>query len=296
MRAAKPGDIEAAAAIVRAEETRLRGSSLWGVGDMSDFWRMVNFAESAWAVEHDSRLVAFGVGVERAERADWWITVDPDFTGRGIATSLLERAECRSRAVGAPRMNVGAFAENEAALQLFDRLGFRDVRHYFQMRIDLDLDHEPEPPRVPDGVALERFRLDDARAFHSAINEAFADDPGHVTAAFEDWKRFRLEAPDTDVSLWFVARAGDEIAGFARCDADRDGGGWIGILGVRKPWRRRGLGRALLQAAFREFHLRGEPHVGLAVDAENPTGATRLYERAGMRVSKEDIVYEKELR
>ena len=97
------------------------------------------------------------------------------------------------------------------------------------------------------------------------------------------------------MSLWFIARDGDEIAGVARCEANRDGGGWIGAIGVRKAWRRRGVGLALLRHAFREFHLRGDPHVGLGVDAENPTGATRLYERAGMRVMNELVLYEKEL-
>lgn len=293
VRAATPDDIQEAAAIVRAEEKRLRGTSLWGVGDMSDFWRGVNFAEAAWAVEHDGKLVAFGAGVERPKRTDWWISVHPDFVARGISTWLLEQAERRSRAIGAPAMDVGAFAENAAALQLFERLGFREARHYFQLRIGLE--QEPEPPQVPAGLALDTFRPDDAHAFHSAMNEAFADDPGHVPMPFEDWQRIRLEAPDTDLSLWFVVRDADEIAGFARCDADREGGGWVGILGVRQPWRRRGVARALLQATFCEFRRRGEPHVGLAVDAENATGATRLYERAGMRVLKEDIVYEKEL-
>ena len=62
-----------------------------------------------------------------------------------------------------------------------------------------------------------------------------------------------------------------------------------------KAWRRRGVGLALLRHTFREFHLRGDTHVGLGVDAENPTGATRLYERAGMRVINELVLYEKEL-
>ena len=64
---------------------------------------------------------------------------------------------------------------------------------------------------------------------------------------------------------------------------------------MRKPWRGRGIGRALLLHAFGEFHRRGDVHVGLGVDAENPTGATRLYESVGMRVTKEDVIFEKDL-
>ena len=79
------------------------------------------------------------------------------------------------------------------------------------------------------------------------------------------------------------------------CEAEHYEMGWVRSLFVRRPWRRRGLGMALLQNAFREFHERGERRVGLGVDAENLTGATRLYERAGMRVVETTIVYRKEL-
>jgi mycothiol synthase len=292
-RPATEEDLGAAAAIVRAEEEALRGASVWDVGDMSDFWRMANFDGAAWVIERDRVPVAFGVGIERGLRSDWWITVHPRVSGRGLSTWLLDQAEARARAAGTPAVNVGTFAENAAACRLFEARGYRPARHYFQMRAVLD--GEPDPPEWPAGLEFDRFRLDDAHAFHAAVEEAFAHEWGHTTMPFEEWKQFRLEAPDTDLSLWFVARDGAELAGFARCEANRHGGGWIGLLGVRERWRRRGIGLALLCEALREFHRRGAPHVGLGVDAQNPTGATRLYERAGFRVVKEDIVYEKEL-
>jgi mycothiol synthase len=292
-RAAEP-DIATAAALVRAEERALRGDSIWSVEDMSDFWRHANLGESSWIVETtDGRPAAFAATNERGDGADCWVCVHPDFGGRGLAAALLAQVEGRAREIAARRVKVGAFAENRAALRLFARLGYREARHYYQMRIDFD--RPPDPPVWPDDVTPAPFRPEDARAFHQALSEAFAEEWGFHSLPFEEWQRTRLEAPDTDVSLWFIARGADGIAGVARCDAKRDGGGWIGALGVRKPWRRRGVGLALLRHAFAEFHRRGETHVGLGVDAQNPTGATRLYERAGMRVVKEDIVYEKEL-
>ena len=56
-----------------------------------------------------------------------------------------------------------------------------------------------------------------------------------------------------------------------------------------------GIGLALLQTAFEEFRRRGRVRAGLGVDAQNPTGATRLYERAGMRVAWEAVIYQKDL-
>ena len=76
----------------------------------------------------------------------------------------------------------------------------------------------------------------------------------------------------------------------------RSGIGWVGSLGVRRKWRKQGLGMALLLHSFGEFYKRGETVVGLGVDASNPTGATRLYERAGMHIETEYVCYEKEYR
>jgi ribosomal protein S18 acetylase RimI-like enzyme len=73
------------------------------------------------------------------------------------------------------------------------------------------------------------------------------------------------------------------------------GVGWVGILGVRRQWRRRGLGRALLLKALQEFRSRGFREVGLGVDAASLTGATRLYESVGMRVTAQFDIYEKQL-
>lgn len=74
------------------------------------------------------------------------------------------------------------------------------------------------------------------------------------------------------------------------------GSGWVGTIGVRRPWRKTGLGLALLRHSFGEFYKRGMATIGLGVDASNPTGATRLYQRAGMHVASEFVTYEKELR
>jgi mycothiol synthase len=293
VRDATAADIEAAARLVRAEERFIRGESIWDVADLSDFWRYANFDGGSWIVEHEGVPVAFAACIYLDDLAECWSTVHPDFFGRGLGTFLLARAEEHARNLGRRAIRAGTFAENPAGHGVLVGRGYREVRRYFQMRIDLDSD--PEPASWPEGIEPAAFRPDDARAFHRAVQEAFADEWGFHALPFDEWRRTRLEAPDTDTSLWFLARDGDEIAGVVRCEPTRDGGGWIGALGVLKPWRRRGVGLALLLHAFSEFRRRGEHHVGLGVDAQNPTGATRLYERAGMHVIKEDVIYEKAL-
>ena len=92
-----------------------------------------------------------------------------------------------------------------------------------------------------------------------------------------------------------IAWDGNEIAGFS-LNRFGKGIGWVGTLAVRRPWRKKGLGLALLRHSFGEFYKRGMTTIGLGVDASNPTGATRLYQRAGMYVAGEFVMYEKELR
>ena len=102
-----------------------------------------------------------------------------------------------------------------------------------------------------------------------------------------------------DPTIWFLAYDGDEIAGGSICRPESwedPGAGWVRSLFVLRPWRRRGLALALLHHSFAEFERRGKPRVGLGVDAENRTGATELYKKAGMRIKRQYDRYELELR
>jgi ribosomal protein S18 acetylase RimI-like enzyme len=104
---------------------------------------------------------------------------------------------------------------------------------------------------------------------------------------------------DFDPSLWILAMDGKHVAGISLCSpklgTDRKTG-MVDTLGIRRPWRRKGLGLALLHYCFGEFQNRGYKRVVLGVDTQNLSGATRLYKKAGMEVAREFVVYEKELR
>ncbi len=72
--------------------------------------------------------------------------------------------------------------------------------------------------------------------------------------------------------------------------------GWVGSLSVCRPWRRKGLAVALLYHSFAEFYRQGHRRVGLGVDSSSLTGATRVYERAGMHADQHTAIYSKVLR
>ena len=134
----------------------------------------------------------------------------------------------------------------------------------------------------------------DGHAVHAALEECFADHWDPVSVPYDQWRRSHLEGDAFDPRLWILATDGDEIAGVAACRR-RYGRGFVDELGVRRAWRGRGLGLALLRLAFAEFWRRDERSIALSVDSENLTGATALYERAGMQVEFEMTIYRKDL-
>jgi mycothiol synthase len=174
--------------------------------------------------------------------------------------------------------------------------GFTYARSFFRMVVDIAAPHPA--PDWPEGVELRPFDVErDGRAVHAAVEEAFVDEWGHVAQPYEVWRERAYVVPRIDPSLVPVVWDGDEVAAVSLNYPKRNGDwGWIGTLGVREGWRRRGLGLALLRESFRRFRDTGETVVALGVDADNPTGATRLYERAGMRILWQADVWAKELR
>lgn len=202
--------------------------------------------------------------------------------------------------VSAGTHNISTFTRGH---ELLERFGLHPIRHSFIMHRGLL--ETPPPPAWPAGITLRPFDVErDAKAVYMSKEEAFEDHFGHLQQPFEQgfaaWKHETIGEKDYDPSLWFVAMDGDQIAGLSLCRVN-DGEeelpiGWVASLSVRRPWRKRGLGTALLLHSFGEFYRRGFKKVGLGVDASNITGALRIYEDAGMYVARQYDRYEKELR
>jgi mycothiol synthase len=257
-----------------------------------DWWRLTDLAANSWVVENDS-LAAYAIVIPHGESAETDGFVNPAKTGLGLGSWLLRQGEKRVRELGFHTVLTWCLASDVDARALFERAAYREVRRFYRMIIE----HDREPPAAewPEGFRVSTFEPGDGRAFHAALDEAFTEEWNFVSEPFERWAERRINVPDFDPTLWFIVREGDEVAAVLRGDPERAGAGWVGALGVRPQWRKRGLGLALLQHAFGEFYRRGQRRVGLGVDAQNPSGATRLYERAGMHVAYEAAAFEKEL-
>ena len=288
VRPASVDDLEAVRMLVVEDEEHLLGRpSRIQLGDLQEWVSLTDLAQDSWLFFEGEELCAGG----------WCISppggdvvlaigvVHPKWKAHGLGSELAARSEARSAALGAKRLHQNALAQDGAAGELFRGRGYREVRRFYEMAVELT--ERPPAPALP----IETFREDEAQAFHSALDESFQDHWEHHSSPFEEWWERNAGRPGFDPSLWFLIRDGDELAAVSRNEANRNGGGYVAAIGVRRPWRGKGYAKALLLHTFGEFYDRGITRVTLGVDATNPTGATHLYERVGMHVELEHVVF-----
>jgi mycothiol synthase len=288
-------DFPALAAFLAEDETHLFGRpSRVGVADVTAWLSGPDLSNDTWLFEEDGRLVAAGWVEKHHDTGVSIGIVHRERRGRGLGSELVDRSEKRLRALGVGRIHAVTLAPDVAAAPLLTDRRYREVRRFWEMTIELGEDPPPHP-RLPEGFGIEPFSSEAARAFHIALEEAFAEHWEYQPASFEEWWGREISRPDHDPSLWFLVRTNGDVVAATRNDPERSGGGWIGAIGVRPAWRGRGLAKALLLHSFRAFHQRGQRRVGLGVDSENATGATRLYESVGMVLDTEQVVWEKDL-
>jgi mycothiol synthase len=273
----------------------------YSVEELRDEWAALDMDRATWVVEAPSgEIVGYAyIRDRRHVRLDVEGYVHPDHFGKGIGTGLVRASEDRARE-HLPLAPEGARVmlhnwingRNAAACALLEREGYAPARYFLRMETELG---EVEPPSWPEGIAVRAFaRGTDERRFFDASEEAMADHWGHVPIPFEEWTQRRM-GETFDPALWFVADEDGEPAG-VMLGSVSEGIGWVDTLAVRRPWRQRGLGMALLRHAMEVFRERELTRMALGVDAASPTGATRLYERAGMHVAQQHATYGKELR
>ena len=243
--------------------------------------------------EQEGQLVGYADAVARDDGA--LVEVDVRTTDPVAAEALLSAVEAHAREQAPGAVLRGYTQGEEPALAgVFERNGWVRVRHFFHMQIEL-ADEQGEPV-WPEGITVRAFHPGEEKRVYEAHMDAFADHWGFRRQSMEAWRHGGPDHPRFDPSLWWLAEDGDELAGVALCGWHHSGDrsfGWVDVLGVRRHWRRRGLGLALLRQSFTDFRRRGATRVGLGVDAESPTGAVSLYERAGMHIVRRNDAYEK---
>ena len=257
--------------------------------------QLVAYNRVFWDTELDGTRVCFHVGF-----------VLPEWRGRGIGRSLIHWVEARARRVyaeaggDAPTVATAEAKDKMVGLRrLLEAEGYAPVRYFFHMETP-DLDHIPDAP-LPDGLEIRPARPEHYHAIWEASVEAVRDHWGATETTevdYDNWLNHPMNQPD----LWVVAWDGDQVVGsilnFINHAANARSGrrlGYTESITVRRPWRRRGLARAMLAHSMALHKTAGMTQTGLGVDTENPSGALRLYESMGYEALDRETVYRKPL-
>ena len=263
--------------------------------------------------DEQGRLVAFGginISEESAERPDtdgrfnFWVT--PDARNTGIESEMIEWAAGRLAEVGRARgqrvtLYNGVRDFDAYRRGLLEKHGFKVVRYFFRMARDL---HQPIPePSFPEGFTLRHTAgIVESPQWTDMFNESFIDHWNFHPLSYEVAEHY-MKSPLYRAERDLIAVAPDgTFAAFCYCEINEEDNlrnnrkdGWIHVLGTRRGYRNIGLGRAMLLAGLTRLKSDGMDRALLGVDAENPTGALGLYERAGFEKIMTNASYAKEL-
>lgn len=276
-RPASRDDLRAVVDLFCAYDVAFRGGVDTDETDFTDDWDApdFDFASSTLVMEDDGEVVGYACAIE--EYAD--------------AMTPLHRTELLPQLLDWVEEHPGQLEHyvpdrDGDRNALMAARGWVDARRFWRMRVELS-DDIPVPG-WPSGVNVRDFeRGRDDRTVHSLITTCFREIGGQHERTFEDWSRFLLDTERFDSSLYLVALVEDEVVGAALSQPMGEDYGFVRQLAVAPSQRGRGLGLALLHECFHRHRARGFPATVLGVDAGNPTGALRLYEKAGMRVIEE---------
>lgn len=307
-------DVEAAVELFNTYSQWQLGIDQTTVQDTLTEWQEPGYkvedsTQSVW--DDQGHMVAFIEFYDMGEphvRLFSWGVVHPEHQNQGIGRIILDWAIKKAGpaidlAPDGARvvMHNTILSTNQRAGELLAERGFTHIRSFHRMMINLD--QPPALPVVPSHITIRSIEPGEERIAIQTIYDSFRDHWGFTEQPFEQyyqrWSHHIQNDPHYDPALWFMALEGDKVAGVSLCysqtteDPDM---AWVGSLGVRRAWRKQGLGTALLLHSFGEFYRRGKARAGLGVDATNLTGALRIYEKAGMHAAYTYHTYELELR
>lgn len=294
LKAPELADVPAIAETLAAGDTYFNGSPDTDENDIKDDWVYEGFDPStdSWMVVGPNGRVAGYAAVFKknpGETLEAYGGVHPEERGRGVGSTLVrlieERATSYMSEVDVNEIVVQhhVIGVDTAGIELFTAMDHEVIRHTWLMAIELDDDLREFP--CPDGVEVRAFRSGEERALHAMEQEAFQDHWQFNPESYEVWLRRSRESEAFDPELWLVATVGDRLVGASLSYVHAESG-YVDSLSVLREWRGKGVAAHLLGRSFRLLQERGLSRATLHVDALNPTGATRLYERVGMHVDR----------
>ena len=294
VRPARASDIEAVYEIIARQNTSDFGSALKSLADLEKSWHGIDLENDTITAFANGNLAGYA---ELLDNDSPFIYL-ADRNNVDLAFQLLMILE--DKAVIRKKDYLNLFTrvsgKNNTLIQLFASNGYKSNLSFLIM--ELELTEEPPSPQWPEGITVRTFvKNQDEQATYQIDEEASKDKGYHDPLSYEDWvKRMGMEKESFDPSLWFLACEGNEVVGVAlNLFAKQSNTGWVDHLSVRQPWRKRGIGKALLLHSFGEFYRRYIHTIKLSVDSKSLTNAPQLYESLGMKTVQEYHIYRKEI-
>lgn len=261
-----------------------------------------------WLAIQNGQTMGYGGAIVRRSRIeagmnDGRIDVDvvPEYRGKGIEQELMKLSleYLKSHKIGkAQRWCMGTEGwRHDLVLQF----GFKAVHHeYFMVWEGETPERYPLPERTHfDNKLIKEATDEEIVHFVEMFNNTFSEHYNFAPQSVERFIRFR----DTNKDIWRITFAKDGQTTVGICSygeytqynkENNTRIGIVGVLGVVKAYRRKGIGRALLSDCMTWLCGRGMDTIYLQVDAENPE-ALHLYTSLGFKVQKESTIYQLEL-
>lgn len=292
VRPAKLSDIQAVHEIISQQNIIDFGSALRTLDDLQRSWQSLDLENDTCTAFADGKLAGYA---ELRDNDSPFIYL-AERNNVDLAFQLLTILE--EKAITRKKESVNLFTQisekNITLLQLFAANGYRSNLSFLVM--ELALNKAPDTPEWPAGITVRPFVKDqDEQTTYRTDEEASKDKGYHDPLSYDGWaKRMGMDQDGFDPSLWFLACEGSEVAGVALNVFKKESNtGWVDHLSVRQPWRKRGIGKALLLHSFGEFYRRGVHQIKLSVDSKSLTNAPQLYESVGMKTVQQYHIYRK---
>ena len=323
LRPYSPSEAQAVVDVINTASTRTVGFPRAVVDATGNIWshRYVPFSsEKIVAVNQRDEIVGYAYFTgDNNIVAETGCAVHPDYWQRGIGTALLKWAEGRATDTSrlAPAgirtvLQTSPYEAETSVIALLKEQGYSAVREWVHLVIELG--EAPVVSSLPIGLILREMDLDhDWEIVGPAMEEAFTDHWGKISAEYLESEHKEREVNDSEVrpepptddsysnapGHCFIVLDGDTVAGGILCNArlvERSDTGRVGSIFVRPVYRRRGIARALMLAAFDAFWKNGLRRIITDTDANSFTDSTRLYKGLGMKPYRSEFTYEKEIR
>lgn len=292
-------DFDAVVEILRADELDDSGRVTLGEVFLRSEWEAMSsrLASDAWVAQDTTKSVVGYAQTRLTESAvESWGVVHLAQRGRGIGGALLDQIVHRATEMLASsrraRLQHSMNSRDQAAAELLAARSFRPLRHHWHMERFLEDDYSVGASDPP-GFTITDLDVGDLPELVRVLDEALRDDRSYRSGRFEEWAEQAIGHPAFDPTLWQVGKANGIPVGAVTTEPEAPE--WISFLVVQAASRGTGVGTALLHHLFAKLSARGIRHALVNVDADNPSNATAVYDRAGMQVVKRWTLWERDL-